>query len=108
MIKNLKVSLIGDNEAGRFQQATKNDICFLKLIYPDKSIDYTTEESEIIKIISISVLGKYAINQGQEKYTNSYVDIQWHEHKKLSIDNRALIKNYIQVKNEILIRITWK
>lgn len=102
LIKNLKVSLIGDNEAGRFQQATKKTIsAFLKLIYPDKSIDYTTEESEIIKIISISVLGKYAINQGQEKYTNSYVDIQWHEHKKLSIDNRALIKNYIQVKNEI-------
>lgn len=102
LIKNLKVSLIGDNEAGRFQQATKKTIsAFLKLIYPDKSIDYTTEESEIIKIISISVLGKYAINQGQEKYTNSYVDVQWHEHKKLSIDNRALIKNYIQVKNEI-------
>lgn len=101
LIENLKVSLIGDNEAGRFQQATKKTIsAFLKLIYPDKNIDYTAEENEIIKIISISVFGKYAINQGQEKYTNSYVDVQWREHKKLSIDNRDLIKSYIQVKNE--------
>lgn len=98
--RNFDIILISDNSTqGRFIKSIKSTISgFLKLLYLGKNINIETEMEEIEKIILLSILGKYSIYHNTLETSESKVEVYYNGKKKMIVDIKNLINDYIQSK----------
>ena len=101
--KNFDIILISDNPTqGRFIKSIKSTILgFLKLLYFGKNINIETEMEEIEKIILLSILGKYSIYHNTLETSESKVEVYYNGKRKMVVDIKNLINDYIQSKENI-------
>ncbi|MGK4199744.1 BREX system Lon protease-like protein BrxL [Fusobacterium sp. HC1336] len=101
--KNFDIILISDNPTqGRFIKSIKSTISgFLKLLYFGKNINIETEMEEIEKIILLSILGKYSIYHNTLETSESKVEVYYNGKRKMVVDIKNLINDYIQSKENI-------
>ena len=96
--KNFDIVLISDNSTqGRFVRSIKSTISgFLKLLYLGKDVNTDIEMEEIEKIIVLSILGKYSIFHNTLETSESKVEVYYDGKKKMTVDIKNLINDYIQ------------
>lgn len=101
--KNFDIVLISDNPTqGRFIKSIKSTISgFLKLLYLGKNINIETEMGDIEKIIILSILGKYSIYHNTLEASESKVEVYYNGKKKIVVDIKNLLNDYIQSKENI-------
>ena len=90
--------MISDNSTqGRFVRSIKSTISgFLKLLYLGKDVNTDIEMEEIEKIIVLSILGKYSIFHNTLETSESKVEVYYDGKKKMTVDIKNLINDYIQ------------
>ncbi|MGL5152144.1 MAG: BREX system Lon protease-like protein BrxL [Clostridium sp.] len=106
MVEGLDINLTGSESEGRFIESVKKTISgFLKLIYPEKNIDFEVEKEEIKKIILLSILGKFAIAKATAdlegvNFQNNTIEVSWKNMSLIKINKRILINDYIKSREE--------
>lgn len=101
-LENIKIKLISDQNEGRFISSVKKTIsAFLKLLYPDGIIDFEMEKDELEKIISLSILGKYAIHYLTSlNKIDDRVEVFYKDKNIITIDINILFKDYIEARED--------
>ncbi|MGL4955300.1 MAG: BREX system Lon protease-like protein BrxL [Cetobacterium sp.] len=102
LIEELEVKLITRDEYhGRFVECIKTTIsAFLKLLYPNKEINFELEKTELEKIITLSVLGKYAIHHVRSNNLTTKIEVSYKNSEVITIDFNILFRDYIESRED--------
>ncbi|MGL4861610.1 MAG: BREX system Lon protease-like protein BrxL [Cetobacterium sp.] len=106
LIEELEVKLITRDEYhGRFVECIKTTIsAFLKLLYPNKEINFELEKTELEKIITLSVLGKYAIHHVRSNNLTTKIEVSYKNSEVITIDFNILFRDYIESREDKYIK----
>lgn len=102
LIEELEIKLITEDEYhGRFVECIKTTIsAFLKLLYPNKDINFELEKTELEKIIILSVLGKYAIHHVRSNNLTTKIEVSYKNSEVITIDFNILFRDYIESRED--------
>lgn len=101
-LEDIEIKLISDQSEGRFISAIEKTVsAFLKLLYPDGTIDFETDKDELEKIIVLSILGKYAIHYLTTLgIVNNKVEVFYKGKNIITIDMNILFRDYIESRED--------